>query len=348
MGSIYETVLRPVFFRQEAEEAHELALQWLDRLTNLPPLVKLMVRTATPRHARPVRAFGLTFPNAIGLAAGFDKEAAVWPALMALGFGHVEVGTVTRFAQNGNEKPRVFRYPGQEALINRMGFPNDGADSVASRLQFWRERYPNLPPVGVNIGKSRNASLDEAVDDYLSSFRLLAPLADYVAINVSSPNTPNLRSLQAKEALNELLAALQNENAGDSRKPLLLKIAPDLSFRQIDEALEVCLHHEIDGIIATNTTLQRPVKLDGGDETGGLSGRPLHARAVEIVRYIHGATKGQLPIVGVGGVSGEVSAGRMADVGATLVQLYTGLVYKGPWIARRLANTFSWHQRPWA
>jgi dihydroorotate dehydrogenase len=258
MGSLYETAIRPFFFQQEAEVAHEQVLQWLDRLTGLPPLVNALVRGAKPRHARAVQAFGLTFPNAVGLAAGFDKEAAVWPALMALGFGHVEVGTVTRFAQNGNEKPRIFRYPGNEALINRLGFPNDGADSVAARLEYWRKRYPKLPPVGVNIGKSRNAELDEAVEDYLGSFRLLAPHADYVAINVSSPNTPNLRSLQARDSLETLLRALQAENRETSRKPLLLKIAPDLTFRQIDEVIEVCLAEGVDGIIATNTTLGRP------------------------------------------------------------------------------------------
>ena len=327
--------------------AHEQALQWLDRLTALPPLVNTLARLAKPRHARPVQVFGLTFPNAVGLAAGFDKEAAVWPALMALGFGHVEVGTVTRFAQNGNEKPRIFRYSKEAALINRLGFPNDGADAVASRLAYWRERYPKLPPVGVNIGKSRNAELGEAVEDYLGSFRLLAPHADYVAINVSSPNTPNLRNLQSRDALEELLVALQAENNGDGHKPLLLKIAPDLSFRQIDEILEVCLAQRVDGIIATNTTLSRPRAFSGPDQTGGLSGLPLHERAVEIVRYLHRATDGRLPIVGVGGVHDEVSAGRMADAGATLVQLYTGLVYKGPLVARKLANTFAWQQRPW-
>lgn len=348
MASFYETVMRPLLFQQEAEEAHERALQWLDRLTAFPPLVKVLAQWSQPAGTRPVQAFGLTFPNAVGMAAGFDKEAAVWPALMALGFGHVEVGTVTRFAQNGNERPRIFRFPDQAALINRMGFPNDGADSVANRLEYWRARYPKLPPVGVNIGKSRNADLSEAVEDYLGSFRLLAPRADYVAINVSSPNTPQLRKLQSRTSLNELLAALQAENDKGARKPLLLKIAPDLNFRQIDEVIEVCLDHGVDGIIATNTTLARPVDLGKADQTGGLSGKPLHRRAVEIVRYIHLATQGRLPVIGVGGIDDETSAGRMVDAGATLVQLYTGIVYRGPMVARRVAQAFTWQQRPWA
>ncbi len=301
-----------------------------------------------PAGARPIELFGLRFPNAVGLAAGFDKDAVAWPGLMALGFGHVEVGTVTRFPQQGNEKPRVFRFPGEEALINRMGFPNDGAETVARRLRETRARYPQLPPVGVNIGKSRNAELSEAVEDYLATFRLMAPVADYVAINVSSPNTPNLRQLQTKGALQELLSALRAENQRGVAKPILLKIAPDLSFPQIDDVLEVCEAQGVAGIIATNTTLERPGPFAKANETGGLSGPPLHERAINIVRYIHRATHGRLPIIGVGGVASEVSAGRMADAGASLVQLYTGLVYHGPFLPRRLANTFAWRQRAWA
>lgn len=347
MGSIYEGLARPILFRQDAEVAHEQALQWMQWLQRVPPLVKMTAGMMGAIPGRPVELWGLRFRNSVGVAAGFDKEATVWPSLFALGFGHVEVGTVTRFPQSGNERPRVFRIPEAEALINRMGFPNDGAETVARRLQQLRQRYPKLGPVGVNIGKSRGAQLDEADEDYVGSFKTLAPHADYIAINVSSPNTPNLRHLQSREALEHLLGRLRQVNQGELHRPLLLKIAPDLSFRQIDDVLGVCERQGVDGIIATNTTIARPSEVARLDEKGGMSGRPLLPQSTEVVRYIHRATSGKLPIIGVGGVMDAASAGRLVDAGASLVQVYTGLVYRGPFIARQVARALSWQQRHW-
>jgi dihydroorotate dehydrogenase len=353
MGLIYEQGVRPLLFTLDSEHAHELgvtAMAWLGRLL---PVCRLMERFCQlPKtHSRPVEAFGLTFPNAVGLAAGFDKNARAWPAAAALGFGHVEIGTVTALQQPGNPKPRMFRYPREEAVINRMGFNNDGAERVAARLARQPGPGRRRIPLGVNLGKSKAALLDKAVADYLTSFEKLADYADYLVLNVSSPNTPDLRKLQDEDRLRELLSAItaanraRAEQPGKSRKPVLLKIAPDLTYWQIDTVLATIEEFGLDGVIATNTTLARPGVFANANEAGGLSGRPLRARSTQIIRYISLSTGGKLPIIGVGGITDAESAGEKLDAGARLVQIYTGMIYRGPFFARALAHGLCERQR---
>jgi len=353
MGSLYENFFRPLFFRFDPEMAHELSVKALRVLGAVSPLCRAMEYFVQlpPGRTRPIEAFGLKFPNAVGLAAGFDKDAVAWPAAAALGFGHVEIGTVTRLEQPGNPRPRLFRYPPEEAVINRMGFNNHGAEKIAAHLARQPGPGRRRIPVGINLGKSKAAPLDQAVADYLGSFALLADHADYLAINVSSPNTPDLRKLQDEERLRELLAALTAANRaraaqpGRAKKPLLLKIAPDLSFQEIDAVLETIAEYGLDGIIATNTTLERPGAFSRVEEAGGLSGRPLNQRSTQIIRYIALAMGGRLPIIGVGGISDASTAGEKLDAGATLVQIYTGMIYRGPFFARDLARALADGQR---
>jgi dihydroorotate dehydrogenase len=343
MGNYYESLIRPALFRQDPEHAHEQAVAALARLSRIAPLCRLIERCTRVAGAQPVRVFGLTFPNAVGLAAGFDKNGEAWPAAAALGFGHVEIGTVTAHAQPGNPKPRVFRYPKEEAVINRMGFNNAGAAAMAERLARQPRPGSRRIPVGINLGKSKITPIEEATGDYLTSFRLLADFADYVVLNVSSPNTPNLRQLQDESRLRELLGAVTAANreratSGGRRVPILLKIAPDLTWPQIDAVLVVVGEFGLDGIIATNTTLARPGVFAGVAEAGGLSGAPVRQRSTEIVRYIARATSGRLPIIGVGGIIDAASAGEKIDAGASLVQIYTGMIYRGPFFAAEVAR----------
>lgn len=352
MGRFYDAFAKPYFFRQDPESAHELAVRALALLGRVRPVCAFLEQWAQldPAAHRPIECCGLQFPNAVGLAAGFDKNGEAWPAAAALGFGHVEIGTVTLHGQPGNPKPRLFRYPPEEAVINRMGFNNAGAAALAERLMRQPGPGQRRIPLGVNLGKTKVTPLEQATEDYLGSFRLLAAYADYMVVNVSSPNTPGLRELQDASWLKPLLAALVAENklrhlAGKPRRPLLLKIAPDLSFPQIDAALEVIADLGLDGIIATNTTLARPGSLANVNEAGGLSGKPLCRRSTEIIRYISRATAGRLPIIGVGGIFDETSAAEKMDAGATLVQIYTGMIYRGPFFARELAHALAVRQR---
>jgi dihydroorotate dehydrogenase len=334
-GALYEQLVRPVLFSVSAEAAHDLAISTLRAASNWPAALRQLERFQPA--AKPTTVFGLTFPNPVGLAAGFDKNGVAIPAWAALGFGFVEVGTVTAKAQPGNPKPRVFRYPDEGALINRLGFNNDGADVIAARLRALREsgRWPAIP-VGINLGKSKVTPLEQAVDDYLYSFRLLAPLADYVVLNVSSPNTPGLRSLQAHDALQELLVAVGHENA-TAAKPVLLKIAPDLSPADLDQVVATAEENRIAGIIATNTTLDHSAIPSALDQTGGLSGRPLLARSTEFVRAIR--ARSSLPIVASGGIFDASSASDKIKAGANLVQLYTGYVYRGPGLLSEIVDS---------
>ena len=348
MDFLYERLMRPLFFRLDCERAHDLAAAAMTILARMPPLCRVMERLARlPAAARPVEALGLRFPNVVGLGAGFDKHATAWPAAAALGFGHVEIGTITALAQPGNPKPRAFRYPSAEAVINRMGFNNHGAAAIAARLAKMPGPGRRRIPLGINIGKSRLAPLDAAVGDYLDSFARLAGHADYLVLNVSSPNTPDLRKLQDEQRLSELLAALDAANRaraaspGKTRVPLLLKIAPDLSFPQIDAVLEQLAANHFDGIIATNTTLARPGCLATVGEAGGLSGKPLRQKSTDVIRYISRATGGRLPIIGVGGIHSAGDAAEKLDAGATLVQIYTGMIYRGPFFARALARALA-------
>ncbi len=352
MGWLYQHAVKPALFRLDPERAHELGVAALAGLGRLRPLCALLEQwnQLSPARYRPVECLGLKFPNAVGLAAGFDKNGEAWTAAAALGFGHVEIGTVTLHAQPGNPRPRAFRYPADEAVINRMGFNNAGAAVLAARLSKGAAPGRRKIPLGINLGKSKVTSLDRATEDYLGSFRLLADHADYVAVNVSSPNTPGLRELQDAAWLKPLLAALVDENkarvtAGRPRRPILLKIAPDLTYPQIDAALGVIDELKLDGIIATNTTLARPGRLATAEQAGGLSGRPLRHRATAIINFISRRTAGRLPIIGVGGIMDEESAGEKLDAGATLVQLYTGLIYRGPFFASEVARALAVRQR---
>jgi len=349
MGALYRNVVKPLLFRLDPERAHELGV---DRLALLGRL-GLVCRALEAFHRldaaayRPVRAFGLEFPNAVGLAAGFDKNARAWMAASALGFGHVEIGTVTALPQPGNPQPRLFRYPEERAVINRMGFNNEGSEAVAARLAQQPGLGHRRIPLGINLGKSKVTPNEEATQDYLTSFGRLADFADYVVVNVSSPNTPGLRALQDEKPLRELLGALSaaNRARGAARRPLLLKIAPDLSWPQIDAALGVVAEFGLEGIIATNTTLARPGAFASVTETGGLSGAPLRQKSTQIVNYIARATGGRLPIIAAGGIVDAESAGEKLDAGATLVQVYTGMIYEGPFFAAELARACSERQR---
>jgi dihydroorotate dehydrogenase len=352
MGHFYETLFRPAFFSLDSEKAHERGVQAMALLAAMTPVCRLLEAWARlPGTMKPVEAFGLKFPNAVGLAAGFDKNAEAWPAAAAMGFGHVEIGTVTALAQPGNPKPRMFRYPAQEAVINRMGFNNEGAAAVAARLAKQPGTATRRIPLGINLGKSKVTDIEKAAEDYLASFALLADHADYLVLNVSSPNTPGLRQLQDESRLRELLGAVTRANReraekpGKRRVPVLLKIAPDLTWPQIDAALGVIAEFGLDGIIATNTTLARPGFFASVNETGGLSGAPLRRRATQIINYIARTTGGRLPIVGVGGITDAESAGEKLDAGATLVQVYSGMIYRGPFFAAELARALADRQR---
>jgi dihydroorotate dehydrogenase len=334
VDAIYQRLVRPALFALSAEAAHNLAIRALRAASNRPGALHQLERFAP--GSKPKTVFGLTFGNPIGLAAGFDKNGVALPAWGALGFGFVEVGTVTAKPQPGNPKPRIFRYPHQGALINRLGFNNDGADVVAARLRALREskRWPAIP-VGINIGKSKITPLEQAVDDYLYSFRVLAPLADYMVLNVSSPNTPGLRSLQEHDALRQLLVAVARENETGG-KPVLLKIAPDLDPAGLDQIIATAEENCIAGIIATNTTLDHSAIPSSLDQTGGLSGRPLFEKSTEFVRAIR--ARSSLPIMASGGISDAATAREKVNAGADLLQVYTGYVYRGPGLLREIVE----------
>ena len=358
MDYLYESLMRPIIFKlfKDPEKAHDQTLLALKLFSMMRPLVSAMEHfnmqnTRLPKQD-PIELFGLKFPNVVGLAAGYDKQAGVWPALGALGFGHVEIGTVTQQPQPGNEKPRVFRYPEKEAIVNSFGFPNDGADMIADRIakMGWRGKGKRDFVLGINIGKSKVCPLDKAVEDYVASFRRLAPLADYFVVNISSPNTPNLRELHNHEQLYTLLSELQHENRAYAQKtnckalPILLKIAPDLTFPQIDEVLEVVEDTKMSGIIATNTTVARPADMPNVVTKGGLSGAPLYNKSLDIVRYIVRATDYKLPVIGCGGISSVEDVDRYLAVGASLVQIYSGMIFRGPFFARDIAHAYAWNQ----
>jgi dihydroorotate dehydrogenase len=330
----YQRFVRPILFSLSAEAAHDLAIRNLRAASSLPFVLRVLERFKPP--PKPKTLFGLTFPNPIGLAAGFDKNGVAIPAWAALGFGFVEIGTVTAKAQPGNPKARIFRYPEQGALINRLGFNNDGAGTVAARLRALREsgHWPAIP-VGINLGKSKVTPMEEAVTDYLYSFRLLAPLADYVVLNVSSPNTPGLRSLQEHDALGQLLRAIRDENQ-NSPRPVLLKIAPDLSLAELEQIIAASEQNGIAGIIATNTTVDHSAIPASRDQTGGLSGRPLREKSTEFVRAI--TSRSRLPVIASGGIFDGESAREKIAAGAQLLQVYTGYVYRGPGLLRELSR----------
>jgi len=345
MSWLYRRLVRPVLFTQDAEQVHRRtlrALSWMSR----SEVVCGLANSLFGAPALPVKVFGLEFPNPVGLAAGMDKYAEALPAWSALGFGFTELGAATWQAQPGNPEPRLFRAVSEGAIVNRMGFNNPGAGALAETINAWRQlgRWPNHP-VGINLGKSKVTPLAQAAEDYANSFRLLLPHLDFFVVNVSSPNTPNLRQLQDKTALDEILAALQSVQSSPnaSAKPILVKVAPDLSFEALDEILELVGPRRIAGLVATNTTLARPATTDPKvqtvySETGGLSGYPLRARSTEVIRHLYRQTEGKLPVVGVGGIFTAEDAWEKITAGATLVQLYTGLVYEGPGLPKSIVE----------
>lgn len=362
MSWFYRNCVRPILFTQDSERIHNRTLKILGWASGHQPICALAEKIYGAPEL-PVELFGLKFPNPVGLAAGMDKQAAAVPIWEKLGFGFCELGGVTWHAQPGNLPPRMFRAIDDEALINRMGFNNPGAEILAAKLSDWKKsgRWP-AHPVGINLGKSKITPLDRAADDYANSFRVLRNLADFFVVNVSSPNTPNLRQLQDKAALDEILAAVQEVNTSASREsaadfpsscstalslgaasPILVKIAPDLSFDAIDEILELVSARKISGIVATNTTVARPQTSDLTLakiylEPGGLSGRPLRNRSNEIIRHIYKQTRGTLPVIGVGGIFDADDAFAKILAGASLLQIYTGLVYEGPAIAKNIVS----------
>ncbi|WP_216216341.1 quinone-dependent dihydroorotate dehydrogenase [Amycolatopsis aidingensis] len=341
---LFDKIVRPALYRlgrNDPEVVHERTIGALSRIGAARPVL-----AALRRHYRidaPSTVFGLRFPGPVGLAAGMDKDGRALAAWPALGFGFVEVGTVTWLPQPGNPRPRLFVLPESNAVINRMGFNNAGAQALAARLAAAGK--PAVP-LGISIGKSKAVAVADAVPDYLASLEALYPYADYFAINVSSPNTPGLRTLQDRGALDELLAELRSASAalagraGRADVPLLVKVAPDLTEDALAELLEVCDRRGVSGIIATNTTLGRGGVSPGENrlagETGGLSGGPLATRAREVVRFVYEQTGGRLPIIGVGGIAGPQEAARMLDAGASLVQVYTGFALHGPGVVRRI------------
>jgi dihydroorotate dehydrogenase len=350
-------LFRPLLFSIKPETAHALTLYAL-RTAQYFPITLSLLKTIYKTPAKPVTAFGLTFKNPVGLAAGYDKDAVAVKGLGALGFGHIEIGSVTPMPQGGNPKPRVFRLVEDEAIINRMGFPSHGSGYVRKQLNPVRKmsafelvlgRRPIKSDVvlGINLGKNKSTPNEEAVIDYLSLLEDFAPHADYLTINVSSPNTVGLRALQGRAALEELLSQLhaqrQMEEAKlDKKLPLLVKLAPDLSESELDEALGVILQTHMDGVIATNTTLARDgLRSKRQGESGGLSGGPLTGRSEAILRQVVERVSGKIPIVSVGGIMSPADAKRRLDMGAALVQVYTGLVYRGPGLVKQIVHGLS-------
>jgi dihydroorotate dehydrogenase len=361
MNWLYKQLIRPALFTQDAEAIHNRtmrALAWAGRREWACGAMESCFGAAK----LPANAFGLWFPNPVGLAAGMDKSAEALPAWAALGFGFTELGAVTWHPQPGNPLPRVFRAIPEQAIVNRMGFNNPGAESVAETLARWRKLglWP-AHPVGMNLGKSKVTPLEKAAEDYSRSLRVLLPHLDFFVINVSSPNTPNLRKLQDKTALDEILASAQGVRASAVRnmprgpngclstegaassKALLVKVAPDLSFDALDEIIELAMTRRIDGIVATNTTVSRPTPSETKSQSiynqmGGLSGLPLKSRSTEVIRHVYKQSGGKLPVIGVGGIFTAADAWEKITAGASLVQVYTGLVYEGPGIVRSIVS----------
>lgn len=352
---------RSLLFRLDPETAHQLTLR-LMRIGGIEP-IHTILRAMYAAPSKAVDAFGLTFKNPVGLAAGYDKDAVAMKGLSALGFGHVEVGTVTPQPQPGNPRPRIFRLLEDEAVINRMGFPSRGSEFVQKRLNLSLrdgvlEKFSDLfrrtkqnarrtikkreMILGINLGKNKDTPNEEAVFDYLELLQCFAPYADYLAINISSPNTIGLRQLQGRAALERLLTQLHTQRQFEEKKlerrlPLLVKLAPDLSEQELNDALDIILDTRMDGIIVTNTTLERKgLRSEHQGESGGLSGSPLRLRSEAILCHVVERVNGKVPIVSVGGIMNPQDAKRRLDLGATLIQIYTGLIYQGPGFVKRL------------
>jgi dihydroorotate dehydrogenase len=342
-------LFRPLLFKLDPEYVHQLTLQSV-RLAGVLPLSRWFLQVLFAAPEKPVEVFGLKFKNAVGLAAGYDKDGVAVPGLATLGFGHIEIGTVTPRPQPGNPKPRIFRLVEDQAVINRMGFPGQGAKFAAVHLQRALKGQQtrrasgtgNLPIIGVNLGKNKDTPLEEASNDYVSLMKSFSSLADYLAINISSPNTVGLRRLQGREMLENLLSAIAEERRTNApqpgrRTPILVKLAPDLSDDELDDALDVILRNGMDGVIATNTTLGRAgLRSRYQEETGGLSGKPLQVRSEAALAQMLKRLDGRIPVVSAGGIMSPEDAKRRLDMGAALVQVYTGLIYAGPGLVQKI------------
>ena len=330
--------LKPLLFQFDPETIHHTIMRGLSWSAHHPGALRIMSSLCRVQDERlNVHCLGQTFPNPIGLAAGFDKNAHAIPAWAALGYGYTEIGSVTAHAQPGNPKPRLFRLPEDHAIINRMGFNNDGANAVAQRLELLFADNAPVTPLGINVGKSKITALDDAAADYLHSLEVLWRFADYFVINVSSPNTPGLRELQDKDRLEALLTAVQSFAASQAvAKPVLLKIAPDLTFAQVDEILELIESCGLAGIIATNTTVSRDGLKTRIDEAGGLSGAPLREVSMTFLRYIRQHLRADLPVISVGGIATVDDVYERLKAGASLVQLYSSFIYEGPFLIKQL------------
>ncbi len=348
LNQIYQLSLRRLLFALDPELAHKGAIALCKSISDSPYLQTAIGKICAYKHDHlHQKLWGIDFANPVGLAAGFDKDAIAPNAWASLGFGFAEMGSITYHAQTGNPIPRLFRLPGDRAILNRMGFNNSGAAAIADYLRNYQAAHPlkHSPstPLGINLGKSKITPLDEAANDYLESFKLLKDFGDYFVINVSSPNTPGLRDLQAVDQLKGILSAMQLENA--NYKPLLVKIAPDLADDDIRSVVSLCQLHQVSGMIATNTSIARHnlkttmLPTTGKpltEESGGLSGQPLKQRSTEVIRLIYKATDGKLPIIGVGGIFNADDAWEKITAGACLVQIYTGLIYEGPLVVRQI------------
>ncbi|WP_353480752.1 quinone-dependent dihydroorotate dehydrogenase [Haliscomenobacter sp.] len=340
---LYQDLLKPLLFRFAPERAHHLTVALLKFGLALPGVGALLRKTYQLHDSRLARHFlGLTFQNPVGLGAGFDKDGKHYHAMAALGFGFVELGTVTPKPQAGNPLPRLFRLPDDEALINRMGFNNAGVDVLVEQL---KKKRPKGLIIGGNIGKNKATPNEEALNDYLYCFERLSPFVDYFVVNVSSPNTPDLRALQDKAPLTQLLTALQNKNhTYRLPTPILLKIAPDLNEQQLDDILEIVQSTGIAGVIATNTTIDREGLISSKElvneiGAGGLSGQPLRERSTEVIRYLYQKSGEKLFIIGVGGIASAQDAKEKLEAGAALVQIYSGLVYAGPGLVKDICKS---------
>jgi dihydroorotate dehydrogenase len=358
-------LLRSVLFCFDPEWVHYFSMNGLRFLCSIAPVKKLITKTFAPETEGniPYSIFHIPFPNRVGLGAGFDKNAKYLNELQALGFGFVEIGTVTPLPQAGNDKPRLFRLPKDKALINRMGFNNDGVEAVSKRLQAWQQRQSSianreLPDsslttknarliIGGNIGKNKITPNEDAWKDYEKCFIALHDHVDYFVVNVSSPNTPGLRELQDKDALHKILTNLQSQNSKiKNQKPILLKIAPDLTTEQIDDVIALALEIKLDGLVAANTTINRDHLLTPDSRlntigAGGLSGLPVKQRSTQMVKYIHQKTNGQIPIIASGGIFTGADATEKIQAGASLVQVWTGFIYEGPSIVKNICNAIN-------
>jgi dihydroorotate dehydrogenase len=340
--------IRSLLFLISAERAHHVAMTALNILCSVPFIKRMITSRFSAAHPSLVtQQFGIQFPNPVGLGAGFDKNAKYLRELQALGFGFVEIGTVTPRPQEGNEKPRLFRLPKDGALINRMGFNNEGVEVITKRLKEWKEKKSNRTNsliIGGNIGKNKVTPNEEAWKDYEICFRALHPYVDFFVVNVSSPNTPGLRELQEKDALHRILTHLQTLNKSfQVQRPILLKIAPDLTPTQIDDVIDLAKEINLDGLVATNTTVSREGLQTTSAEleyigAGGLSGKPVEKRSTAIVQYIHQKTGGSIPIIGSGGIFTAEDAMKKQAAGARLIEVWTGFIYEGPYIVKKICK----------